>query len=665
MEQVSPKPALAARSLPTPRTRGEPIVSLALGALGVVFGDIGTSPLYTLRECMHAVGGERASTTDLFGILSLIFWSLTMVVTVKYLAFVMRAANHGEGGIFALLAILPENMRTHPSRTLPPAAAGEGARTSHVARRSPARLTWVAVMVVIGASLLYGDGAITPAISVLAAIEGLAMADPDFGPLIVPITCAILVGLFAIQRRGTGAVGQMFGPIMLVWFAVIGTLGVAQIIQRPQVLVALSPVYAVQHFATHGWHGFLVLGSVVLAVTGGEALYADMGHFGVRPIRFVWLGFAMPALVLCYFGQGALLLREPHALANPFFGMVPPGGYTLAMVVLSSMATVIASQALISGAFSLTRQAMQLGYFPRVTIKHTAHHMEGQIYIPQINWLLAVACLLLVLGFQRSDRLAAAYGIAVTGTMTITSVVFYVVSRQSFGWPRWKALPLLVLFLAFDLPFFIANTFKIRDGGWVPVMIGMVFVASMLVWSRGRTLVIEQYAERFPSFDDALPVLRAHLSGRTPGVAVFMASSTTHVPPILMHFVERIRVLPETVILLTVITESTPAVPYDQRSELTALGEGVYRLIVRYGFMEHPKVPQVVGDSCARHKLHIDLRDATYYLGRDSLLATRAGKMGSVAESFFAYLARNAVAADRHFGIPPRQVVEIGLQIDL
>jgi KUP system potassium uptake protein len=669
VEQVSPKPALAVRSLPMPRAHGASLFGLALGALGVVFGDIGTSPLYTLRECMRAVGGTRATVADLLGVLSLIFWSLTMVVTVKYLGFVMRASNHGEGGIFALLAILPENMRTHPSQTLPPAAASgtlsSPSRPSIVARRSPARLTWVALLVVVGASLLYGDGAITPAISVLAAIEGLTMAHPGFEPAIVPITCAILVGLFSIQQRGTGAVGRMFGPIMLVWFAVIAALGLAQIIQRPDVLAALSPLYAVQHFAHHGWHGMLVLGSVVLAVTGGEALYADMGHFGVRPIRLVWLGFAMPALVLCYFGQGALLLRDPSALANPFFAMVPPGRYTLAMVVLSSAATVIASQALISGAFSLTRQAMQLGYFPRVTIKHTAHHTEGQIYIPQINWLLAVACLLLVLGFQHSDRLAAAYGLAVTGTMTITSIVFYVVTRQVFGWSRWTAVPLLGLFLAFDLPFFIANTFKIRDGGWVPVMIGIAFVSAMLVWSRGRTLVIEQYAERFPSFDDALPVLRAHVAGRTPGAAVFMASSTTHVPPILMHFVERIRVLPETVLLLTVITDTTPAVPYDQRFELTALGEGVYRLVVRYGFMEHPDVPAVVGEACARHKLHIDLRDATYYLGRDSLLATRAGKMGRFSETLFAYLARNAVAADRHFGIPPRQVVEIGLQIDL
>jgi KUP system potassium uptake protein len=659
VEQVSPREALSPRPGALQHSHGTTFAALSLGALGVVFGDIGTSPLYTLRECMHSIGAQAISRADLLGVLSLIFWSLTMVVTIKYLFFVMRADNHGEGGIFALLAILPASARRQ--MTAPRLLQTD----PDVANARPGRLGWVAFLVVVGASLLYGDGAITPAISVLAAIEGLAMAHPSFEPMVVPITCGILLALFTLQHRGTGTVGKLFGPIMLVWFATIGALGFAQIAQRPSVLAALSPLWAARFFIDHGAHGLLVLGSTVLAVTGGEALYADMGHFGVKPIRRVWLCFAMPALVLCYFGQGALILRDPSAVANPFFAMVPPGRYTFAMVILSSAATVIASQALISGAFSLTRQAMQLGYFPRVTIKHTAQHTEGQIYIPQINWLLAAACLLLVVGFQRSNRLAAAYGLAVTGTMLITSIVYYVVAREAWKWPRWKALPLLLLFLAFDVPFFIANTFKIKDGGWVPVLIGVAFVAAMLIWSRGRTLVIQQYAERFPSFDDALPVLRAHVHTRTPGAAVFMASSTTHVPPILMHFVERIRVLPETVILLTVLTENSPSVPVEWRYELTSLGDGVYRLIVRYGFMEHPNVPAVLGEACTRHKLSLDLRDATYYLGRDSLLATKAGRMGRISESFFAYLARNAVAADRHFGIPPRQVVEIGLQIDL
>jgi KUP system potassium uptake protein len=448
--------------------------ALTLGALGVVFGDIGTSPLYTLRECLRGAGEGHARPADVYGLLSLIFWSLTMVVTVKYLTFIMRADNHGEGGIFALLAIVPESLRM----------------------KSTGRISRIALVVVVGAALLYGDGAITPAISVLSAIEGLTVVKPSIGPAVVPITCVILVGLFLVQKRGTGAVGTFFGPIMLTWFLTIGALGSYQIARTPEVLAALSPLHAARFMMAHGVPGFLVLGSVVLAVTGGEALYADMGHFGAKPIRLAWLALAMPALVLCYFGQGALVLRDPATVENPFFSMVPAGGATLALVALSSVATVIASQALISGAFSLTRQAMQLGYFPRVTIRHTAAHTEGQIYIPQINWILAFGCLLLVIGFQKSDRLASAYGIAVTGTMMLTSYVYYVVMRHTWRWPLPVALAILVLFLSFDVPFFAANTVKIFDGGWVPVLIGVAFIAAMLNWSKGRTLIMEEYLRR-------------------------------------------------------------------------------------------------------------------------------------------------------------------------
>jgi KUP system potassium uptake protein len=633
-------------------------VALALGALGVVFGDIGTSPLYTLRECLHAAGGATASTDDLLGVLSLIFWSLTMVVTVKYLSFVMRANNHGEGGIFALLAILPRNLRSsHASLTNPDLLAGQP--------RPPVRLKLVSLLVVIGAALLYGDGAITPAISVLSAIEGLAIAHPAFQPAVVPLTCVILLALFSLQKHGTGAVGALFGPIMLLWFATIAGLGAYHIAHEPSVLAGLSPAYAAGFFARHGWQGIHVLGSVVLAITGGEALYADMGHFGVRPIRRTWLALVMPALVLCYFGQGALVLRDPSAMSHPFFAMVPAGPVTFALVLLSSAATVIASQALISGAFSLTRQAMQLGYFPRVTIRHTARHVEGQIYIPQINWLLAGLCLLLVLGFQRSERLASAYGIAVTGTMVITSLVYYVVVRDAWGWSRARALPLLLLFLTFDIPFFAANALKIVDGGWVPVLIGFAFVTMMLIWHRGRSLVIEQYAERFPRFSEAMPILQAHLRTRVPGTGIFMASSATHVPPILMHFVERCMVLPETSVLLTVTTEGVPTVAPQDRYNFMSLGEGLYRLIVRFGFMEHPVVPTALAEVVAQQGLPIDVDKATYFLGRESLLATQAGQMGRVTESLFAFFSRNAVGADRHFGIPPKQVMEIGVQIDL
>ena len=611
------------------------IAALALGALGVVFGDIGTSPLYTLRECMHAAtgGAHHASPSDLFGVLSLIFWSLTMVVTVKYLGFVMRADNQGEGGIFALLAILPGSLRTRPSRATAARPAPDAKPASALQS-----LTWVSTLVVIGAALLYGDGAITPAISVLSAIEGLAVASPALAPAIEPVTCVILIGLFMLQKRGTGAVGKLFGPIMLIWFSTIALLGIRQIVQRPDVLQALWPGHALHFFAVHGWHGALVLGSVVLAVTGGEALYADMGHFGARPIRLVWLGFGMPSLLLCYFGQGALILREPSRVIQPFYGLVPEGPATWALLVLSSFATVIASQALISGAFSLTRQAMQLGFFPRMTIKHTAHKVEGQIYVPEINWLLACACVLLVLGFKRSAGLASAYGIAVTGTMSITSIVYYVVLRNVYKWPRWRALPLLILFLCFDLPFFFANVFKILDGGWVPVMIGVACVAAMLVWSKGRSLLIAQYAGRFPSYEEALPTLQSELHTRVPGAAVFMASSATHLPPSMMHFVRRVRVLPETVVLLTVITESIPTVPPTRRYRVEELGNGIYRLVVRYGFMDTQRIPNVVARAAREQGLPVEPEQVTYYLGRDSFLATSAGGMGRFTESLFAFM---------------------------
>ncbi len=617
--------------------------ALTLGALGVVFGDIGTSPLYTLRECMREAGGARAATEDVYGLLSLIFWSLTMVVTVKYLTFIMRADNHGEGGIFALLAVVPEKLRM----------------------KSASRISWIALVVVVGAALLYGDGAITPAISVLSAIEGLTVAKPSLAPAVLPVTCGILVALFFVQKRGTGAVGTLFGPIMLVWFTTIGALGAWQIAHRPEVLAALSPHHAVRYFAAHGMPGFLVLGSVVLAVTGGEALYADMGHFGARPIRVAWLALAMPALVLCYFGQGALVLRDPAAIDNPFFSMVPSGTATLALVVLSSAATVIASQALISGAFSLTRQAMQLGYFPRVTIRHTAAHTEGQIYIPQINWILAVGCLLLVIGFQKSERLASAYGIAVTGTMALTSIVYFVVTRRTWKWPWPLAAGLLAVFLAFDLPFFAANTVKILDGGWVPVAIGIGFIAAMLIWSKGRTLIMEEYLRRSASLEDAVPRLLPRVFARVPGTGVFMSSSTTHVPPVMVHVVERERALHDQVLLLTVLTETVPDVPPEKWLETRSFGHGIHQVVASYGFMQAPDVPAILDEAAKRLGLTIVPSETTYYLGRESVQGGRQGAMGRFAESLFGYLQRNAVTADRHFKIPPRQVIEVGIQLDL
>jgi KUP system potassium uptake protein len=619
--------------------------TLVIGALGVVFGDIGTSPLYTLKECLHAAGGESSTTADLFGILSLMFWALFLVVTVKYLMFVMRADHHGEGGIFALLAIVPERFRS----------------TS----RFDGRVTAMALLAVIGASLLYGDGVITPAISVLSAVEGLTIASPRLSPLVLPLTCAILVVLFAIQKRGTGDVGKLFGPVMAVWFTTMAVLGVFHISHRPEILSALSPHHGVAFFWRHGFHGMLILGSVVLAVTGGEALYADMGHFGIRPIRFAWTAFVLPSLILGYLGQGALILRDRSAIENPFFSQVPAGLFTYMLVLLSSAATVIASQALISGAFSLTRQAMLLGYLPRVTIKHTAYHTEGQIYIPEVNTLLGVGCILLVMTFRESVKLAAAYGIAVTGTMAITSILYYIVARHTWGWSRLRAGALLALFLSFDIPFLIANLFKFFDGGYVPMLIGAGLIAAMLIWSRGRTALMERYTTQYPTFEDARPMITKALCSRVPGTAVFLSPSADHVPPILVHHVERSRSLHENVVLLTVEKTSIPEVAENARYKFTALGDRFYRLVVSFGFMEEPHLLPVMRSVAKRENMPFDLDDATYYIGHETLVAGDEGALSRVPEAIFSYLSRNASREERQYGMPADKIVEIGTQIDL
>jgi KUP system potassium uptake protein len=633
----------------TPEARreghGGSLAALALCALGVVFGDIGTSPLYTLKECLIASGGAKTSLADLFGILSLMFWSLIMVVTVKYLMFVMRADHDGEGGIFALLAIVPERFRVGSARN--------------------GKVTAMALLAVIGASLLYGDGVITPAISVLSAVEGLEVASPRLAPLVVPLTCAILVGLFSIQKRGTGDVGKLFGPVMAVWFATMAVLGLYHVSRTPGILLALSPYHAAAFFLRHGPPGMFILGSVVLAVTGGEALYADMGHFGIKPIRLAWSCFVLPSLVLGYLGQGALILRHPEAMENPFFSLVPLGLPTYLLVFLSSAATVIASQALISGAFSLTRQAMLLGYLPRVTIKHTAYHTEGQIYIPEVNGLLAIGCILLVLTFRQSVKLAAAYGIAVTGTMAITSILYYIVIRHTWGWSRWKAIAILALFLSFDIPFLVANLFKFFEGGYVPMLIGAALIAGMLIWSRGRTALIERYSSRYPSLEAARPSIQRHLCSRVPGTAVFLAPSADHVPPVLVHHVERSRSLHETVILLTVQKASIPVVPEQARYRLQTLGEGYYRLIVSFGYMEEPHLLPVLRAVAQAEELPLDFENATYYIGHETIVASDLRSLNRIPEAIFNYLNRNAVHEERRYGMPTDQIVEIGTQIDL
>ena len=616
--------------------------ALALGALGVVFGDIGTSPLYALKECVHPHHGVEPTAANIYGLLSLIFWALTMVVAVKYLTFVMRADNRGEGGILALLALVPERMR-----------------------KGKSGITAIAALVVFGAALLYGDGIITPAISVLSAVEGIEVATPTLARFVVPITCGILVALFVVQRRGTGGIGKVFGPIMILWFATIGAMGVRFIARDPAILLAVSPLYAVRFCLAHGGYTFLVLGSVVLVVTGGEALYADMGHFGRGPIRLAWYALVMPTLLLNYFGQGALLIVDPEARDNPFFAMVPSGAMTWALVALSSAATVIASQALISGAFSLTHQAVQLGYLPRVNVRHTSRQTEGQIYVPAVNWALAISCIALVIVFRESSRLAAAYGIAVTGTMGITSYVYFVVLRKSWQWPLWKALPLLVLFLSWDLLFFGSSALKFVDGGYVPILVGLLLFTIMIVWRRGRTVLVRRLSAAAEAKDALLARLQRMQTARVQGTAVFLTSEPGRIPAVLVHYVEHTRALQERVLLLSVVTSHVPHVPLGEESAVENLGDGFFRVVVHAGFMEQPQVTERLRDALERAGLPLDLATTSFFLARETFLATYRGEMGRLTESLFSFLYKNAGSATIYFGLPPDRVVEIGMQLDL
>ena len=619
------------------------LARLGLAALGIVFGDIGTSPLYTLRACLGTRDGLVFSAADLLGVLALIFWTLTLVVSLKYVTVIMRADNQGEGGIFALLALLP----VRPS-------AGKGSVVGIVA-----------LLVVAGAALLYGDGMITPAISVLSAVEGLEVAAPWLAPAVLPITCLVLVGLFALQRRGTGTIGRLFGPIMALWFVTIAALGLVQIVRHPAVLMALGPQHAVRFFVAHGPRSFIVLGSVVLAVTGAEALYADMGHFGPRPIRAGWFLLVMPALVLNYFGQGALILRDATAAQNPFFAMAAPGAPTYALIGLATAATVIASQALISGAFSLTHQAMQLGFLPPVTVVHTSNEEEGQVYVPAVNLLLAVACVGLVLTFRHSSRLAAAYGIAVTGTMVLTSIVFFEVARTTWRWPLWKALSVLILFLAVDVTFFVSNLLKVVDGGFLPLAAGLVLFVAMSTWKKGRQIYRDQIEADSPPLDDFLADFRHSALARTPGAGVFLTGHPEGVPPVLRALVERVRALPETVLLLTMQVRHVPRITGGGSCQYDWLAGGFHRLVIPRGYLDQPDVPAALARACRTWSIPIDLEQATFYLGRATFIASAAGRMGRWTESLFALMARNSRPVTDTFRIPPSRVVEIDARVDL
>jgi KUP system potassium uptake protein len=614
-------------------------LATAIAALGVVYGDIGTSPLYALKECFAPEYGVAPTAPNVLGVLSLIFWSLNFVVSFKYLTFILRADNRGEGGIMALLALL------HPRRR------GPGARRVLVA------------LGLFGAALLYGDGVITPAISVLGAVEGIGVASTLPGWVVPILASIILVALFAFQHRGTARVGAVFGRVMVVWFACIAVMGVAGILRHPEVLAAINPWYAVNFFLRDWPRGFLILGAVVLVVTGGEALYADMGHFGRRSIRAGWFAVVLPALVLNYFGQGALLLDQPGAAHNPFYSLVPSWGL-YPMVGIATAAAVVASQALISGAFSLTRQALQLGYSPRVTIRHTSQTEFGQIYLPGINRLLAVTCVMLVLAFQSASNLASAYGIAVTGTMTITTVLFCSVARDRWHWPRWRVALVGAVFLSVDLAFLGANLTKIASGGWLPLLIAVVVYVLMTTWKRGREAVAEELRATALPMDQFLADIARHQPARVPGTAVFMTSDPAGVPVVLLHHLKHNKVLHETVVIMSIEGEEFPQVPPEERLTLKPLGEGFHRLVGRYGFMETPDVPALLA-SLERHGLRARPAETSFYLGRETLLPDGKSGMSRWRKLVFIVMARNAQSATAFFNLPPNRVLELGARIQL
>ena len=614
---------------------------LGLTALGGVYGDIGTSPLYAFRECFSGTHAFRATPENVMGVLSLVFWSLMIVISVKYLILVMRADNRGEGGILALLALL--NPWRQPLR----------------------RGAWIlSILGLFGASLLYGDGVITPAISVLSAVEGLEVATPAFRHFVIPATILILLLLFRFQSRGTSRVGAVFGPVMVVWFVVLAGLGVAGIAREPAVLAAVNPLHALGFFLRHGWTGFLVLGSVFLVVTGGEALYADMGHFGPAPIRLAWFAFVLPALLLNYFGQGALVLAHPEATAQPFYHLAPAWAL-YPLVALATAATVIASQAVISGAFSLTRQAVQLGQCPRVRIVQTSSEEIGQIYVPTVNWLLMIATVALVLGFRSSSNLAAAYGVAVTTTMAITTLLLFFVMRERWGWSAGTAGLVAALFLLADLSFFGANMLKVAAGGWFPLVAGVAVFTVMATWRRGRGILADRLAQRVEPLEEFLGRIAEKPPIRVPGTAVYMTSRHWGTPPILPHQIEHLHVLHEQVVFLNVQTEDVPRVPASERLEVESLGEGFHRVLVHYGFMQSPNVP-VALRGCAAFGLEVDPEATTYYLGRETLIPTgEVPGMTIWREKLFAFLARNALRATAFYHIPSKRIVELGLQVEI
>ena len=626
---------------PTDRDRRY-LVGLSIGALGVVYGDIGTSPLYAFRECFRGPNRVEFTPENVVGVLSLIFWLLNSLVTFKYLTFVTRANNNGEGGILALMAL----------------AFSEGMRKN--AKGLQALLVGLGVF---GAALLYGDGIITPAISVLSAVEGLEVATPVLKPYVLPITVLIIIVFFAFQRHGTGGVGRIFGPITLLWFITIGVLGVTQIIKAPEVLRAANPYYAIRFIAEAPWAAFLVLGSAVLVVTGGEALYADMGHFGRTPMKIAWYSVVLPGLLLNYFGQGALVLANPSTIQQPFYQMVPRWAL-YPLVALATAACVIASQALVSGAYSLTMQAIQLGYSPRMQIDHTSAKERGQIYMPKINWVLMICCIGLVLGFQTSSNLAAAYGVAVTATMAITTVLFYLAARRIWKWSVLKAGIVSGIFLAIEIPLFASNMLKVTHGGWFPLVVAGIVFTLMATWRTGRAILGNRLRTAGLPISMFLEDIAANPPHRVRGTAIFLSSNPQGTPLALMHNLKHNQVLHERVVILTILTVEIPHVYRDDRVEVEELPCGFHRVIGRFGFMEDPDVPQILS-ACEKLGLHFEAERTTFFLSRETIIASRQPGMFMWRERLFAFMSRNAQSATAFFRIPPNRVVELGMQVEI
>ena len=615
------------------------LAAMALGALGVVYGDIGTSPLYAV-QVTFGEQGIPVNPDNVLGVLSLVFWSLVMVVSLKYVVFIMRADNKGEGGIMALMAL-----------------AQRGARDNVTLRRV------IVVLGLFGASLFYGDGVITPAVSILSAVEGVKVAAPALDRWVVPITLVIVVALFSVQRSGTARMGAMFGPIMLVWFATLAALGLYQISDAPGVLYALNPWHAFAFFRDNGAHAFLALGGVVLCLTGAEALYADMGHFGKKPIRLAWFGYVSPALVVNYFGQGALLLRKPDAVSNPFYLMVPEG-LLYPMIALATVATIIASQAVITGAFSMTREAIQLGFAPRMAIKHTSKETQGQIFLPWVNSILMILILAAVVGFRSSENLAAAYGIAVTGTMAITTCLALVVARRIWGWNRALVVLAGVIFLIIDIAFFSANAIKIEHGGWFPLVLGVASFLIMSTWRKGRELVLRELRQGGLALEPFIESVVAHPPLRVPGTAVFLTANVNAVPNAMLHNLKHNKVLHERNILMTVETLDVPTAEYGERTEITALGHEFYRVVLRYGFAEDPDIPGSM-QNCEAKGLGFDMMDTTFFLSRENVIASAGRGMPIWRDKLFAFLTRNASPATAFFRIPGNRMIELGTQVEI